>query len=61
LTIGESSAGPELVDGLQERHRRRHPLLRGGTQGVFDLLLQDLVFGEVEAVASLGYGAALHR
>jgi hypothetical protein len=60
LTIGESSAGPELVGGLQERHGRRQPLLRGGAQGVLDLLFQDLLFGEVQAVASLGYGTALH-
>jgi hypothetical protein len=60
LTIGESSAGPELVDGLQKSDGRRHPLLRGGVQGVLDLLFQNLVFGEVEAVASLGYRAPLH-
>jgi hypothetical protein len=57
LVIGEASAQPELIDGVQKDGGRSHSLLRCGAESIFDLLVQEGIFGEVEAKASLGNGA----
>jgi hypothetical protein len=48
LVIGEASVGPELVDGIEERGGRRHPLLRRGAESVFDFLIEESLFGKIE-------------
>jgi hypothetical protein len=60
LVIGEASADPELVDRIEESNGGGHPLLGRSTKGVLNLLVEDVLFGGFESIASLGDGASLH-
>jgi hypothetical protein len=56
LVIGEASAQPELIDGIQKDGGCRHSLLRCGAKCVFNLLIQECLLGEVKPKAPLGNG-----